>query len=88
VSISKIGAISAGASNALSVSSFVPTTSWITSGSLLPDVNLAQGDVVLCELRFVVSGGPGVLSLSPGTVPFGVALESAQQTVNVDGEFL
>jgi hypothetical protein len=56
--------------------------------SLLPDVNLAQGDSVLCELRFIVSGGPGVLSLSPGAVPFGVSLENAQETVNVDGEFL
>jgi hypothetical protein len=55
--------------------------------SLLPDVNLAQGASVLCELRFIVSGGPGVLSLSPGTVPFGVSLENAQETVNVDGEF-
>lgn len=55
--------------------------------SLLPDVNLAQGDSVLCELRFIVSGGPGVLSMSPGNVPFGISLGNAQQTVNVDGEF-
>jgi hypothetical protein len=53
--------------------------------SLLPDVNLAQWDSVLCELRFIVSGGPGGLSLSPGTVPFGVSLGNAQETINVDG---
>lgn len=28
--------------------------------SLLPDVNLAQGESVLCELRFILNGGPGV----------------------------
>jgi len=55
--------------------------------SLLQDVNLVQGESDLLELRFIVSGGPGVLTVSPGAVPFGITLGNAQQTINVDGEF-
>jgi hypothetical protein len=36
-------------------------------------------------LRFVVTGDPGVLSISPGPLPFMVSLDNAQQTAQVNG---
>jgi len=39
----------------------------------------------LCEIRAVVSGGPGTFNIAPASVPSSVSLENGQQSVFVDG---
>ncbi len=53
--------------------------------SLSPNVSLDQGSSTLCEFRVSITGGPTTFNFNSVSVPTGITLQNAQQSLSVDG---